>query len=561
MKRLVALGLVVILLLSCSPTGDNTVAVVGGQKISSDELYRYTPKDEFNAMSKEDKERTIEAMCDDYLAYRYLKDAGSYDNNDVMWEVRVWELQEIANGAFQNLIIDKILTEDVLHRLYEKMKVEVNVSHILVSHNAAANKLNERSKEEAEALVTNIMEKVTPDNFSELALEYSDDGSVSENSGDIGWGQSGTWVEPFEDIAFSLKPGEISQPVETAFGYHIIKLNQERSLDVEPYEQMRFELSDILFNRWRDKFAAREDFVYDSLKNVNALVYDDRAVTDFVDRFVRLSQNVFYSDEFSAFDILDVFEDTLVVGHLGTRPIDKEWIYQYLKVVSQQRPYRFLDENTFKGFVERNMVGDWLYHAGLDLGLDESDDYLKTRNVYLAKKSGPLFDKLFVFNAIHPDSQELRDFYDEYKDTLYLIKERVSVREVLLEDSLKANDILKRARQGEDMGELAEKYSIRNYGKKNKGLIPAVKKNQYGDMSLAAFNMFDGEIAGPFKLGKNYSVIQRVGFIPAANRSFEDVSYRLLTDYRREYMPEKKDEQQKMLRDKYSVKVNKSFIK
>lgn len=561
MKRLIVLSLIAVLLLSCSPFGNNTVAVVGGQKISSDELYRYTPEKEFNALPAEDKERAIEAMCDDYLAYRYLEDAGAYDENDVKWEVRVWEVQEISNGAFQNLIIDKILTEDVLRRLYEKTKVEVNVSHILISYNGAANNLNERSKEDAEALVEEIMKKVNPDNFSELALEYSDDGSVSENSGNLGWGQSGTWVESFEDAAFALKPGEISQPVETAFGFHIIKLNQQRALDVEPFEQMRYELSDMLFNRWRDKFAAREDFVYDSLRDVNALVYDDQAVTDFVDRFVRLSQNVFYSDEFSAFDIMDVFEDTLVIGHLGTRPIDKEWIYQYLKVVSQQRPYRFLDENTFKGFVERNMVGDWLYHAGLDLGLDNSDDYIKTRNVYLAKKSGPLFDKLFVFNAIHPDKQELRDFYDEYKDELYLIKERVSVKEVLLDDSLKAYDILERVRQGEDIGELAEKFSIRNYGKKNKGFLPAVKKNQYGDMSIAAFNMLDGEIAGPFKLGKNYSVIQRVGFIPATNRSFDDVSYRLLTDYRRVHMPEKKEEQKKMLRDKYSVKVNKSFIK
>ncbi|MDZ7796443.1 MAG: hypothetical protein U5N56_05090 [Candidatus Marinimicrobia bacterium] len=80
-------------------------------------------------------------------------------------------------------------------------------------------------------------------------------------------------------------------------------------------------------------------------------------------------------------------------------------------------------------------------------------------------------------------------------------------------------------------------------------------------MGIAAFNMRDNEIAGPFKIGKHYSVIQRIEEIPATYKSMQDVSYRLLTDYRSAHMKKKREEQRQMLRKMYNVKVNPSYIK
>jgi parvulin-like peptidyl-prolyl isomerase len=561
MKRFVVLALLaVIVLSSCSLSGDKVVAVVGGKKISPQELYRYIPPNQFNDLSPDDKKAQVEKVVDDYLAYLYLDENGVWENEDVSWENRVWEIRELANGAFQSLIINKIMTKDVLLKEYEKRKKELNVSHILIAYNTASRKLNDRSKEEALELVSALEDSVTADNFTKIAMKYSDDASKEENAGNLGWGGSGYWVEPFENAAYKLKPGEISEPVETGFGYHIIKLNEQREVNVDPFEYVEPEIRDVLFNRWRIKFARREDIVYDSLRATNNLVYDDEAIADFSERFVRLSKNVFYSDQFSAFDILDVFEDTLVLAHLGDRPVDKAWLYKFLKLNSLQRPGRFLSEENVRGFIEKNMMGDWLYQAALGLGLDKTKDFLDTKSVFLAQKSMPLFDKLYVYEQINPSKQELRDFYEENKEDLYLLEPRVSVKEVLLEDSLFAVEILNRARSGESMSSLAEEYSIRNYGKKNKGLIPAVKKNQYGEMSLAAFNMKDGEIDGPFKVGEYYSVIQRIEYIPGKSRPYDDVSYRILIDYRNKFAPDKKEEQMTMLRNKYSVRINPSFL-
>jgi len=562
MKRLVIVSILsFLLLLSCSLIGDKNIASVGGHNISVDELYRYIPPSEFESLSPEEKELQVQQICDDYLARYFLEEKGVFDSGDVYWEIATWEIRELANGAYQHLVIGKIMNEKTMRDLYNKMKYELNVSHILIAHNSANRQLNERDKEDALKLANEISEKVNADNFNDYVIEYSDDISKEENSGNLGWGGTGTWVESFEDAAYSLEPGDISEPVETEFGYHIIKLNERRETQIEPFENMRDELIDIAYNRWRMKFSMRQAVVFDSLSTARPLVLNDSLVTDFIDRFIRLSVNVFYSDQFTAFDIMDVFEDSLTVGHLGDAPIDKGWIYKYLKLMSIQMPNRFDSEKSFRRFVEQNRLGDLLVDAAKNLGLDRSDEYIKTKNVYLAKKAASLFDKLYVFEKINPSSQQLRDFYEENKNDIYRIEDRVRVKEVLLEDSLMAVEILHRAENGEDIGDLATEYSIRNMGKKNRGVIPAVKKTQYGEMSIAAFNMRDGEIGGPFKVGEYYSVIKREGYIPPSARAYEDIVYRLLTDYRSHHMPEKRLEQNKMLRKEYSVRINRSLIK
>ncbi len=81
MKRFVILTLLLIMLLSsCTITGDKNIAVVDGKKISAEELYRYIPPANFAALSPEEKERQITRVCDDYLARYYLEDMGDLDS-------------------------------------------------------------------------------------------------------------------------------------------------------------------------------------------------------------------------------------------------------------------------------------------------------------------------------------------------------------------------------------------------------------------------------------------------------------------------------------------------
>ena len=103
---------------------------------------------------------------------------------------------------------------------------ELNASHIVIMHNDSERKpLHiKRTKEEALKRANEVAAKAKAEgaDFAALAKEYSD-GPTAERGGDLGNFDPGRMVKPFSDTASKLKIGEISEPVETQFGYHIIK--------------------------------------------------------------------------------------------------------------------------------------------------------------------------------------------------------------------------------------------------------------------------------------------------------------------------------------------------
>jgi parvulin-like peptidyl-prolyl isomerase len=102
----------------------------------------------------------------------------------------------------------------------------IRASHILISHSGAPRTGATRSKEEAKALAEEIKGKLAAgESFEELAKAYSDCPSA-QKGGDLGFFGKGQMVPPFEKAAFGLEVGDVSDIVETQFGYHIIKRTQ-----------------------------------------------------------------------------------------------------------------------------------------------------------------------------------------------------------------------------------------------------------------------------------------------------------------------------------------------
>jgi len=98
---------------------------------------------------------------------------------------------------------------------------QISVTHILIS-------TEDRSDDEAKTLVVSISRQLEeePTAFDELVMKYSEDPSAIANKGKFFNINRGDMVEPFENVAFALSVGEISEPVRTGYGYHIIRLDE-----------------------------------------------------------------------------------------------------------------------------------------------------------------------------------------------------------------------------------------------------------------------------------------------------------------------------------------------
>lgn len=120
---------------------------------------------------------------------------------------------------------------------------ERRARHILVqaAKDAPAD-VRQKAKAKAEALLAEA--RKNPAGFAELAKKNSDDPGSAANGGDLDFFGRGAMVKPFEDAAYAMKPGEISNVVETDFGYHIIQLEAVRGGEKKPFEAVRAGIED-----------------------------------------------------------------------------------------------------------------------------------------------------------------------------------------------------------------------------------------------------------------------------------------------------------------------------
>ncbi len=137
------------------------------------------------------------------------------------------ELSGYRSQLAKPYLTDKKVTENLIKEAYERMKWEINASHILI--NCAEN----ANPKDSLAAYTKIMDLrkryLKGERFDSLALKYSEDPSAIKNLGLLGWFTSFHMIYPFENQAYNTPKGEISMPFRTRFGYHLLKVNDKRA--------------------------------------------------------------------------------------------------------------------------------------------------------------------------------------------------------------------------------------------------------------------------------------------------------------------------------------------
>jgi parvulin-like peptidyl-prolyl isomerase len=163
------------------------------------------------------------------------------------------DLYGLDINSFKNLIRDQLLQEKLQDKFTQDLQMQIKVRHILIK---VAPDATPEAKAAAQAKAQDILNKIKGGaDFAETAKQFSEDEASAGQGGELPFFSKGQNVKEFETVAFSLNPGEVSDLVQTQYGFHIIKMEEKKGSINMTFDEW---LADTEKKMWTFRFVGRE---------------------------------------------------------------------------------------------------------------------------------------------------------------------------------------------------------------------------------------------------------------------------------------------------------------
>ena len=505
------------------------VARVGDREVTVDDLdqqWKQASRLRIMGVSELDRRKElVSKLIDDQVvileAYKEgLDNAVNQDSGLAAQKDRI-----LLNALYQTEIVEKSKpTESELREEYDRTREEIHAAHILVETEAEAEEVHKALKGGAD--------------FAELAREKSIDPSAQTNGGDLGFFTWGKMVPEFQEAAFSLKDGEISRPVKTSYGWHIIKVLERRPKEQPAFEESKSMIQNKVEGEKREK-RVKEYFLQLRKKVGFALSPDayqlllskrDEVPADTIG--LKRPGDLLNLDRFTPEQkdmALFTYQDGAIsVGQFAQQFNDMPQAYRP-RLQDQEK----LVETAF-GSVVQGLLLDVTRKQNLENSQEFKKQWTQIKEAEMAKK----MNSEVILKGVGISDAEIQSYYDRHLDR-FTTQPQVNVREILVKTEKEANDLLRQLRAGADFSKLAQEKTIRTYTKGSGGLLGSFPRTRYPEIFDAAQKMKVGSLGGPVKIndrqfGEVYSVIKLEGETEGGVQPLEEVKDRVTTMARRE---------------------------
>ncbi|MCB2206617.1 peptidylprolyl isomerase [bacterium] len=490
----------------------------------------------------------------DSLVRKYSDDKGTIPRGgDLLWftagmtvpafDDAVYDLKkgEIANHLVRTMFGYHIVKLIDRH----PARGEIRVSHILVplpkdapeDTVAAWNKVN---------LILDSLRN--GEDFATLAMRNSVDPGSAANGGDLGWVGRRKFVPEFELVAFELPVGELSRPVRTQFGYHIIKITDERP--PRSFEESRQELKDLYRRYSYDK--DNQAFLDRMLEKYNVRVDDDvtMAVIKNVDTTATTSAPGWYNK------IPDAVKNRTWITMDGASLTVDDAIRKIER-----------DQELQSKALNRASLASVARSVGRKRALELETGDLEKRYPEFAKlmqeyREGVLLfraEQDAVWNKVKVEDAPLREYWKEHASE-YTWPDRIRFSEIFVTSDSLANVLRDSLNAGVPFDELASRHTQRSGYKDKKGEW-GFQPLDANELAEAAAKAGVGAVEGPMKFQYGYSIIKVTDTDKAREKTFEEAKSEVSSRFQEYESKRLEREWIDSLKAKFGVEVNDSLLK
>lgn len=557
--------LIFLIIISCAKQEpEPIVARAGKTTIPLSEFrdrYEFTP----HILLTKNKEQNRRQVLISLLGEKMLAEEAYYrnltENEKFQTYSEQMEKEAIVEALFEKEVASKIKITDE----------EVKQGFILSQHTLDVQVLSFENLKQAQEAKKQID---AGKSLNQVKREFQTDTFISADSVltlTIKWGESHPKIE---EVAFQLKPNEISNPVEADGISFIIKLVQKRTNVLITDADFLREAPSI---RKKIKQRKRAEMLADFMRSLMA---DKQVkVSNEIFNFVAGELEKFYPIEDSSVTATDMEQslelaaDSLAKGNLADHLTDtfarfndgSIWtVDDFVKKLSVG-PYRLSYEtsesfqNSLRHTVRKMIEFESLAQKGRAAGLQNSY-YVRYQkkmwdDAYLAQQL-----RQMVIDTVSISDPEVEYFYNQNINN-YKAPAMVKLQEILVNDEALAHQIYQRIQNGEDIAKLARKYNKREISLKSDGVMGYFTPSALGKIGEVARNLNIGEIGGPEKTEKNqFSVFKlldkKVAEPLPLEENWTSVKRDALTDKRIRMI----DEIMVQLAGKYDIKINKAVL-
>lgn len=558
MKRFLLILPLLIFFASCGRLPESTLCLVDGKKYDSSLINVMYGADYFNTLPTANKSERLNDLFNTLLAEKEMTESGAIKDLPYVSQLERNDHRLLLKMLYDKDVESPVLDDNKLLSLYNRSGVEKQVAHILISYKGTSRSTSERTEMQALELIRKIYSSATAENFATLAVTYSDDPTNKEHGGELGWISAGKMVPEFDDHAFSMHKGEISEPFKTPYGFHVVYLEDERPVEQQPYELVKEELKTKARQIYSQKLRQRADQYLDSIKVVYPFTFHEDAANELFSQYNSIAKTT-PTEEKNLVSILEEIPFDGAIAQYGEYHVDKNWLIHYFSFYKDGLT-RLNSVEEMKRFIDKNYAFDLLNKIAHTRHLDELPEFTSESRRFRLNLTLKYYTDEKIIKNIQADKDALLAFYDEKKESLYKIDEQVQVQEILVSDQNLARSLLDSIRAGADMDALATRYTERKYTQTRHGMLPLFQKGKYGAVGEKAFELDINDVAGPIAISNKFAVIRLIEKIPASYRYYEEVEGKLISDYKRLKRNEIVQEHYQILAKKYSARLNPKFL-